>query len=256
MTAGPVARDRAQPSGGSARVDSGAPSAPAIRATGLRKAYGARVALRDLTFEITPGERVAVLGPNGAGKSTLLRVLALLTARTAGTLEIGGYEPERDANRIRRMIGVVLHESLLYSELTVLENLKFFAGLYGLSRHDVNLGAIVERLDLASVASLRVKQLSRGQRQRASLARALVHQPPVLLLDEPDTGQDPRSLQQLERELLADPGRTILFSTHHIAHALAVATRVFVLADGCGYDLGSSCDLTTGGLQAALAEAG
>jgi heme exporter protein A len=228
---------------------------PAIRAVGLSKAFGSRVALRDLTFDIAPGERVAVLGPNGAGKTTLLRVLALLAAPTSGRLEIGGYAADRDAAAIRPTLGAVLHESLLYSDLTVLENLQFFARLYGLHAPSGCFAALLERLGLTAQAGLRVKHLSRGQRQRASLARALVHNPTLLLLDEPDTGQDPASLKRVERELLAAPGRTILFSTHHAAHALAVATRVFVLTNGAGYDLGPAAVLTASHLQAALAEA-
>jgi heme exporter protein A len=228
---------------------------PAVRVIGLSKVFGARTALRDLTFEIDVGERIALLGPNGAGKSTLLRVLALLTAPTSGTLEILSLSPERDANHIRAGTGAVLHESLLYADLTVRENLHFFARLYGVRNAEARCEALLRRLDLSAQADLRVKQLSRGQRQRASLARSLVHDPPLLLLDEPDTGQDPASLARVERELVSDASRTVIFSTHHAAHALAVATRVFVLAGGAGYDLGPAARLTPADVQAALAEA-
>ncbi len=229
---------------------------PAVRAAGLSKAFGTRVALRDLTFEIAPGERVAVLGPNGAGKSTLLRLLALLSTPTAGMLEIDGLSVPQDGNAIRARTGALLHESLLYADLSVHENLAFFARLYRTKISCDRSQALIERLDLTAQAGLRVKQLSRGQRQRASLARALVHDPSLLLLDEPDTGQDPVSLQYVEQELLSDAGRTLIFSTHQTAHALAVATRIFVLANGSGYDLGPAGRLTSADLQATLAEAG
>ncbi len=229
---------------------------PAIRCRALTKAYGSRLALRGLSLDVEAGERVAVLGPNGAGKSTLLRLLALLTRPTSGSLEIGGFTPSGGGNEVRRRLGVVMHESLLYSDLTVAENLDFFARLYGVSRFSERRAELLARLDLDRLADLRVRQLSRGQRQRASLARALVNEPSILLLDEPDTGQDPTSLARIERVLTSDTRRTIIFTTHHAQHAIAVATRVILLSNGDGYDLGPAWALCPADIQQALLEAG
>jgi ABC-type multidrug transport system ATPase subunit len=212
--------------------------------------------LRGLSLDVEAGERVAVLGPNGAGKSTLLRLLALLTRPASGSLEIDGLSPSHDGSEVRKRLGVVMHESLLYADLTVVENLDFFARLYGVTRFPERRASLLARLDLERLAELRVRQLSRGQRQRVSIARALVHEPLILVLDEPDTGLDPTSLARVERELTSDSRRTVIFATHHAQHALTVATRVILLANGSGYDLGPARALRVTDVQQALLEAG
>lgn len=229
---------------------------PAIRTSRLSKAFAGRMALRTLSVTVRQGERVAVLGPNGAGKSTLLRILALLVRPTAGSLEILGLDARHDGNEIRRTLGVVLHDSLLYDDLTVAENLNFFGKLYGVRNLAERRRSLLARLDLERQEGMRVRHLSRGQRQRLSLARALVHDPQILLLDEPDTGQDVAALERVQREILADQRRTVVFTTHHPSHALEVATRAIILAEGRGYDIGPSGALSAGDLQRILLEAG
>ena len=228
---------------------------PALFARGLSRAFGARRAVRPLTLSLEAGERLAVIGPNGAGKTTLIRLLATLLRPTSGRLEISGFDAIEEPEEVRRRLGVVLHETLLYPDLTVEENLRFFARLYGLVDVPERVAAICGRLDLAGMARNRVRRLSRGQQQRAALARALLHDPPVLLFDEPDTGLDAASFERLRGELLRDTERTIVFSTHHAGHALALATRVLLLQSGRAADLGSAARWSADDLVRAIAAA-
>jgi ABC-type multidrug transport system ATPase subunit len=223
-----------------------------IRAAGIVKRYGHRFALSGLDLLAQKGERIGLLGANGAGKTTLIRILALLTRPDLGSVEICGLQASSHAREIRARVGVCLHDSLLYSDLTVTENIRFFGGLYGVRDLEGMSHRVLERFALLRLAATRVRHLSRGQRQRASLARALVHDPPVLLLDEPDTGQDRASLDRITEELSADAGRTIVFATHQPHYALALATRLALLERGRARDLGMANALTPGDLEAEL----
>lgn len=186
--------------------------------------------LRGVSLRLRPGESLAIMGANGAGKTTLLRLAAMLMTPTGGRATwFGGATPPGPA--IRRRIGFVAHESLLYDSLTLRENLVFFAGLYGIAGGRVP--QILEQMGLESLGARRVRMLSRGQRQRANLARALVHDPDLLILDEPFTGLDRDARARLALQLRADArGRALLWSTHNAEDLQAVADAAVILRDG------------------------
>jgi len=208
---------------------------------GLVKAYGLQPVLRKLDLTIARGEFVALLGPNGSGKSTLLRQLAGLTQPTAGTITIGGWELPREAAAVRAQIGMVSHKLLLYDNLTARENLTFFARLYNIPADEAKtrMEALLERVGLARRGDDLVRTYSRGMQQRLSIARALLHRPHVLLMDEPYTGLDQDAslvLDTLLNEAHAE-GHTIVMTTHELGRAATLPTRVLILSRGVvGYD--------------------
>lgn len=202
----------------------------------LVKIYGLQPVLRKLDLMVERGEFVVLLGPNGSGKSTLLRHLAGLTPPTGGTITIGGWLLPHEAAAVRAQIGMVSHKLLLYENLTARENLNFFARLYNLPRADAaeRIEALLSRVGLARRGDDLVRTYSRGMQQRLSIARALLHQPHVLLLDEPYTGLDQdasRVLDTLLEEAHAD-GHTIVMTTHELARAATLPTRVLILNRG------------------------
>jgi heme exporter protein A len=211
---------------------------PVVAAERISRRYESGLVLRPLTMRIEPGERVALLGPNGAGKTTLLRLLSTLLQPSSGQLRLFGRDPQREGSAVRAHIGVMAHQSLLHPDLTAAENLRYYAGLYGLVDAGERVGAALQAVDLAARAQDRVRSFSRGMQQRLALARALLHQPELLLLDEPDAGLDVRALDLLPRVLAgsdalgAAGGVTLVFTTHQIERALALAQRVLVMVAG------------------------
>ena len=209
----------------------------ALAAESVGKSFGRAVVLRDVTFEIVAGECVVVFGPNGAGKSTLLRLLAGLMTPTVGRLRVFGRAGVEAS--VRRRIGLVSHQSFLYPDLSARENLLFYAKMYGLDDADARVGAWLERVSLADVGARGVRLFSRGMEQRLALARALLHDPDIVLLDEPWSGLDPSAadwLTGLLRDLRAQ-GRTIVLSTHEFQRGLDVASRVLIVyRGGVAYD--------------------
>jgi heme exporter protein A len=200
----------------------------------LVKVYDVLPALRKLDLSIAKGEFVALLGPNGSGKSTLLRLLASLSKPTAGTIRIGGWELPDEAAAVRAQIGLVSHKPLLYDNLTARENLDFFAQLYNLPEREARINAMLARVGLAKRGNDLVRTFSRGMLQRLSIARALLHDPHVLLLDEPYTGLDQDAsliLDDLLRAAHAD-GHTIVMATHQFDRAIMLSSRVIILARG------------------------
>ena len=193
-------------------------SSPASRLVvdAVAKDFGYTHVLRGVGFSVEEGEYIALMGSNGAGKTTLLRMLAGLSRPSAGIVSIAGVDLRRAGPGLRRRIGFVSHESLLYPELTGRENLAFHAGLFGVEDFDNVVSALDELLDLAPILDRPAGVLSRGNRQRLTLARALMHAPRILLLDEPFTGLDEESTQRLLRILqtLVDSGRTVIMTTH------------------------------------------
>ncbi len=180
------------------------------------------------------GEFVTLVGPNGAGKTTLLRILAALTRPTSGTVRIGGLDPRRDGPEVRRQIGFLSHRTLLYGDLTAEQNLRFYARMYDVEEAAARIAHLLERVGLADRRHDLVRTFSRGMQQRLAVARAVLHHPRLLLLDEPYTGLDPRAAQtmtDLMREL-AGEGCTILMTTHNLERGLAVGQRIVVLARG------------------------
>ncbi len=215
------------------------PSAPAattwaIELECLTHRYGSRRALDGLDLSVPWDQRVAVLGPNGAGKTTLLRILATLVRPTAGRAIIGGLALPAQAAAVRRHVGLLAHQTFLYDELTARENLVFYGRLYGLKDPGRRADALLDRVGLADRANARARTLSRGLQQRLALARAIVHDPPILLLDEPDTGLDVAGASLLDQLMVDDGGqpRTVLLTTHNLARALELANRIVVLVRG------------------------
>ncbi len=177
---------------------------------------------------------MALLGANGAGKTTLLRILAGLTKPSAGSAYIEGLDIVQDASQVRHLVGFVAHQPYLYEELTALENLHFFGKMYSVKNTQERANLLLRKVGLEKRARERVAVLSRGQVQRLSLARALLHSPPFLLLDEPDTGLDQEGRELIEA-LLAEhtaQGGTILFTTHQIERALQLSDSITMLNKG------------------------
>jgi heme exporter protein A len=184
-------------------------------------------ALIDVDLQVERGERLLLLGPNGAGKSTFIRVFAGLMQATRGRALVGG----QPARSVRNLVGVVSHATYLYDELSALENLRFYAQLYSVERPLQRAVALLEEVGLAHLANEPVGRLSRGQQQRVTIARALLHDPPVLLLDEPDTGLDLAAFA-LVAELTTQHQRTVILTTHNLVTGLQLGTRVGVLDRG------------------------
>ncbi len=204
----------------------------AVEAAGVWKFYGDFPALREVSFHAAAGSCLALLGRNGAGKTTLLRIVAGLARAGRGQVRILGGDPRERGTRLR--VGVLGHGIALYDELSAEENLELFARLYGLPDASKRARAWLERTGLERVRDARVREFSRGMRQRLAIGRAFLHEPAVLLLDEPFTSLDDRAialLQGLLRERMAQ-GRTVVLSTHQLREALELATHVALLVRG------------------------
>src|SRR3954467_11575806 len=199
----------------------------------LRRDYNERPVLRDVSIELAPGQTLAVVGPNGAGKSTLLRILATLLRPTAGEAEVLGAGLPREAWKARGRIGYLGHEPLLYRELSVRENLEFNARLHGLERPGARIAALLDDAGLARRGDELVRNLSAGMLQRAAICRALLHEPSLLLLDEPRSHLDLGAAAVVDELLGPAPGRARVLITHDIEAGMAEADAVLALrADG------------------------
>ncbi len=210
------------------------PAAPVLEARGLRRSFGRVRVLHDIDLTLAAGEALAVAGPNGAGKSTLLRLLAGLLRPAAGEVRVLGRSLRGGDAAARRAIGLLSHQSLLYDDLTLAENLTFAAKLYGLSHPAAAARAALEAAGLGDRSGALPSRLSRGLLQRAAIARALLHRPRVLLLDEPFTALDAAAaarLREMLRERLTE-GLGMVIVTHHLAEVWEIATRVAVMVDG------------------------
>ena len=205
-----------------------------IRAQGLCKSIDTRPILEHVDLELRAGEYVAVLGANGAGKSTLLRILATLTPASRGQLHLFGRPVNSDSRDLRARIGLIGHQSMLYRDLTARENLEFFGRLYGIPNPAKRAARLLEVMGLLDRADDPVKSFSRGMTQRVAIARALVHDPELILADEPFDGLDAPSVAATEELLdrLHETGKTILLVNHDIAQSLRSARRVVVLSRG------------------------
>ena len=203
---------------------------PAIELDRLERRYGERLAFGGVSARVEPGETLAVLGANGAGKTTLLRVLVTLLRPHAGAARVLGAELPREAWKLRGRIGYVGHEPLLYRELSGRENLRFHARLHGVGRQRVE--ELLEAVDMAARGDDPVRELSRGMVQRLAVARALLHDPPLLLLDEPRGGLDRSAVVRLEPLIGQAAGRTRVLVTHDVDGGLAESDRALVLRGG------------------------
>ncbi len=206
-------------------------SAAAISVKKVTKFFGDFPAIRAVSFEAERGAILALLGRNGAGKSTMLGMLAGISQPSSGTILVAG-EP-RDADR-RRRVGILGHGQWLYDELTAEENLQFFAQLYKVSDADERIARWLEDTGLARFSRSRVAGFSRGMRQRLAVARAFLHEPDILLLDEPWTALDDRAIDFLSTKILEarNRGATVVVCSHQLQEAIAVATRVALLDRG------------------------
>ncbi len=200
------------------------------------KRYGGVVALADGNLEARSGQVLALLGANGSGKSTLLRMLASLSKPTSGMIRIGGWELPREATAVRAQIGMVAHKPLLYDNLTAAENLQFFGRLYNLdtAKSKARAEMLLQQVGLGRRSSELVRTFSRGMQQRLSIARALLHEPEVLLFDEPHTGLDQEAAAMLDAVVVDQraSGRTVLMATHELERAARLSSRVVILARG------------------------
>jgi heme ABC exporter ATP-binding subunit CcmA len=204
----------------------------ALEVSGVWKYFGDFPALRDVAFQAEPGTTVALLGRNGAGKTTLLRILAGLSKPSRGSVTINGMSVREEATR--RRIGVLGHGISLYEELSAAENLRLFARLYGVANPEKRVDEMLERTGLARVRDGLAREFSRGMRQRLAVARVFLHDPEILILDEPFTALDDRAIAVLQT-LLSDMhgrGRTIVMSTHQLREALELATHVAMIQRG------------------------
>jgi ABC-2 type transport system ATP-binding protein len=203
-----------------------------IAASHLTRRYGTRVVVDDLTLDVGPGEIVALLGPNGAGKTTTMRMIAGLIRPDAGRIEIEGIElTAASGSRLRGRIGLLTEAPGLWDRLTVRETLDIYAGLYAVANPGPVIDRLLDRLDLAPHAAVRSAELSKGTKQKVALARALVHDPPVLLLDEPTAGLDPEITKNV-RDLLEErraAGCALLVATHNLDEAERLSDRVAVI---------------------------
>jgi len=205
-----------------------------IQIRGLIKNYGPNAVLRGVDLHVREGEFVTLVGANGAGKSTLLRIIATLLPPTSGEALVGGWPLPKHAARVRQHIGLVSHQPLLYGDLTAAENLTFFARLYRLDNADERVAQALKKVGLMARQRDAVSSFSRGMVQRLTIARATLHEPEILLLDEPYTGLDQDAVRLLD-ELLREEvgkGRTILMITHDLVHGLNLCHRTVILSRG------------------------
>lgn len=215
-------------------MSSASPGSPAISAAGLRKDYGDRSVLRGVDVSIQWGQTTVLFGANGAGKTTLLRILGGLSRPDQGDVQIAGRRLVRSGGRARDLVGFVGHQTMLYQDLTCRENLAFYAKLYGITRPGSRIESVLEQMNLSDRSDRRVRTLSHGMQKRLSVARAILHDPVVLLLDEPESGLDANSVASLGVLLRdwASSGKAVLLTTHSSEIGQAWADQVLTLERG------------------------
>lgn len=231
-------------------------SIPAIETRTLTKSFGNTKVLRSLNFRVEPGSTLAIFGPNGAGKTTLIKILAGIMSPTSGHVLIDGHNLSEHAQEVRTCLGLVSHQSYLYSTLSAEENLIFYGKMYGVMGLKERISEILSLVGLASRRHDRVSTFSRGMLQRLSLGRALLHKPSIMMLDEPDTGLDPQALAAMWDMLRHDaPNRTIIFTSHNFERALTAASETMILVKGKVAWNTPNCTLTLADLRDAYAHA-
>jgi heme exporter protein A len=200
----------------------------------LVKRFGAKTVLKKLDFAAEAGEFVAILGPNGAGKTTFLRILASLTRPTLGEVRIAGFALPGQAAAVRRRLGVVSHQPLLYGDLTAEENLRFYGRMYSVPNLDRRIAEVLDLIGLTLRRRDLVRIFSRGMQQRLAIGRAVLHDPEVMLFDEPHTGLDQDASAMLDQVLMqvAARGRTVVMTSHDLVRATDLASRFDILSRG------------------------
>jgi heme exporter protein A len=200
----------------------------------LVKRFGLKTVLRGVDFDVQPGEFVALLGPNGAGKTTFLRILASLSRPSLGEVKVAGYRLPNEAASVRARLGVVSHMPLLYGDLSAEENLRFYGRMYGIVELEPRITEVLEMVGLDMRRRDLVRTFSRGMQQRLAIGRAVLHDPEVMLFDEPYTGLDQDASTMLDEVLktVAAKGRTVVMTSHDLARAEELATRFDILSRG------------------------
>jgi heme exporter protein A len=208
--------------------------ASTIEVRKLYKRFGLKTVLRGLDFTVEQGEFVALLGPNGAGKTTFLRILASLSRPALGEVRIAGYRLPDQAAAVRRRLGVVSHQPLLYGDLTAEENLRFYGRMYAAPNLERRVAEVLDLVGLAARRRDLVRTFSRGMQQRLAIGRAVLHDPEVMLFDEPHTGLDQEASLMLDNVLreVAARGRTVVMTSHDLARTADLASRYDVLSRG------------------------
>lgn len=200
----------------------------------LAKRFGRKKVLLDFNLNVEKGEFIVLFGPNGAGKTTLIKILSTLSRPTSGTISINGYDLREDSIEVRESIGVLSHNPLLYEDLTLKENLIFFSRMYGLKKDKKAIKSLIDDVGLLHRSNDKVGEFSRGMKQRAAVARVILHDPPVLLLDEPYTGLDFKAWDMLSGMLdrFHKKEKTILLITHNVELGYSIGDRLAVLSKG------------------------
>ncbi len=220
-----------------------------IQAEGLTKRFGSLVAVNHLDFSVNGGEVFGLLGPNGAGKTTTIRVLACMLSPSEGSAQVAGYDIRNDSVKVRRSVGILTENPSLYERLSAVENLEFFAQAYGLKNRQTVRARIKELLDFLELeerGNEKVGTYSKGMKQKLAIARAIMHDPPVLFLDEPTAGLDPeaaKSVRDLIRQLSLREKHTVLLSTHHLEDAERLCGRVMIINKGVNRVVGTPEEL-------------
>jgi len=207
-----------------------------IKVSNLHKSFGKVKAVRGISFEVRDGEITGLLGPNGAGKTTTLRMLYSLLPPDEGEIRIDGLDPTKDAIAIKHTLGVVPDSRGLYTRMTARENVAYYGELHGMSSKAINarIEELVETLDMADFIERRTEGFSQGQRVKVAIARAMIHNPQTVLLDEPSNGLDVMSTRALRRYILdlKDAGHSVILSTHIMQEVAALCDRIVIIADG------------------------
>ncbi len=224
---------------------------PAIQIQTVTKRFGPFTALNGVTAEVSSGGALCLLGPNGAGKTTLIRLIAALSRPTSGTIHVEGIDLSKQPERIRRRLGVISHQTMLYDDLTARENLRFYGDLYGVENMNHRIDRVLDNVGLAGNEHQRFRTFSRGMKQRLAIARAVLHDPSILLLDEPFTGLDTAARDTLAASILdfREEGRTIVLVTHDLTQAFALSDEFILLSRGRIVRHGKTADTTLDDLQ-------
>lgn len=204
---------------------------PAILVQKLSKSFGSYQALKGLDLQIESGETVVLFGPNGTGKTTLIKLIATILNPTAGKIIIGGMDTKDRAEEIRRRIGILTHQTFLYNNLTAQENLEFYARIFDVAHARERIKEVIAMVGMTTRTHERVGNYSRGMQQRISIARLLLHDPPIMLLDEPETGLDQEAIAMLWQAIRTRP-RTVLMTTHSLERGLELSERLLIMARG------------------------
>jgi len=207
---------------------------PVIQVANIHKSFGVVQALRGISFSLHAGDFLTIFGPNGAGKTTLIKILAGLTRATGGTATVAGFDVSNGDSRLRREIGVIAHATYLYTDLSALENLVFYAKMYGLDHPGERAAEAIKEVGLEGRMHDRIGTFPRGMQQRISIARAVIHDPSILFLDEPFTGLDPHGAKVLKQYLhsLHTKKRTLIMTTHDLSCGLEMGDKVAIQVKG------------------------